>query len=85
MVLVTGMMFPVQFLPKWLQFISAIHPQRYLLDLSRKTLSLGTPLNELWPDISRLFLTGSVMLIIGILVFRWGFNKARREGTIGHG
>jgi ABC-2 type transport system permease protein len=83
--LVTGMMFPVQFLPRWLQFISAIHPQRYLLDLSRKTLSLGVPLNELWPDIFRLFATGSVMLVVGVLVFRWGFNRARREGTLGHG
>jgi ABC-2 type transport system permease protein len=68
--LVTGMMFPVQFLPKWLQTISAIHPQRYLLDLARKSLSLGTPLSELWPDIYRLLLTGSVMLLVGIIVFR---------------
>jgi ABC-2 type transport system permease protein len=82
--LVTGMMFPVQFLPRWLQFISAIHPQRYLLDLARKSLSLGTPLNELWPDIYRLLLTGTAMLVMGIIVFRWGFDRARREGTIGH-
>jgi len=82
--LVTGMMFPVQFLPEWLQVISAIHPQRYLLDLARTSLSLGTPLNQLWPDIYRLLITGTVMLVIGGLVFRWGFNKARKEGTIGH-
>jgi ABC-2 type transport system permease protein len=83
--LVTGTMFPVQFLPDWLQVISAIHPQRYLLDLSRKSLSLGIPLRELWPDIFRLVITGSVLLVVGIFVFKWGFNKARREGTIGHG
>jgi len=82
--LVTGVMFPVEFLPKWLRAVSAVHPQRYLLDLARKTLSLGAPLSEVWPDIVRLMVTGTVTLMIGILVFRWGFNRARREGTIGH-
>ncbi len=82
--LLAGTYFPPSLLPGWLRAVSEVHPQRWLLELTRKSLSLGMPVSQLLPEITKLFLFGVPFLFIGYLVFKRGFATARRQGTIGH-
>ncbi len=82
--LVSGTYFPPENLPAWLQPISKIHPQTYILKLARLTIGGGKPLAEVWPNLFNLIITSVIMLGIGYLMFQYGFNRARLAGTLGH-
>jgi ABC-2 type transport system permease protein len=78
----SGVIFPVEILPDWLQKISAILPPTYALSALRKSLLVGLA----WLDIQQELLVLALMALVtvpaGLLTFRWGFNKARRDGTL---
>ena len=82
--LVTGLYFPPSFLPGWLRWISGIHPQTYLLELTRRTISLGETTPMIWGRLVSSVLLGSAALLVGLAIFYLGFRKARTQGTIGH-
>jgi len=82
--LVAGVYFPPELLPDVLKPLAAVHPHRYILSLLRRTVSLGQPLSEVGPDILGMFGLGIPFFIFACFVFKWGFNRARREGTLGH-
>lgn len=72
--------------PRWLEIVSRFHPQRHANDLARMTLGGGKTLREVWEThtFQNFLLASLFFLAIGMLVFRWGFRKARRDGTLGH-
>ena len=82
--LVTGSWIPVQNLPNWLQAIAAVHPQRYVNDMARLTIGGNAPLREIWPQLGPLMLITAVITFVGYRAFKYGFWKARDEGTLGH-
>ncbi|WP_258083388.1 ABC transporter permease [Thermococcus thermotolerans] len=82
--LVSGLYFPPQVLPWWLQPISKIHPERYILEMARLTMGGGYSVSQIWPGFVNLALTTGVMLLVGIATFRWGVGKAMQLGTLGH-
>ena len=82
--LVSGTYFPPEKLPSWLYPISRIHPQTYILKLARLTIGGGKSLSEVWPNLAPLGVTSVLMLVVGYLVFQYGFRRARLAGTIGH-
>ncbi len=82
--LVSGTYFPPENLPGWLQPISKIHPQTYILKLARLTIGGGRALNEVWPSLISLIITSSIMFVVGYLMFQYGFRRARLAGTLGH-
>lgn len=79
----SGVYYPVEILPPWLQGLSQVLPTTHGLRALRLTLlgkvGWGGVQDELF------ILLGFCLLTIplGILVFRWGFRKARRDGTLG--
>ncbi len=83
-ILLSGTLFPVEFLPPWIRWLSKLHPQYYINTLARQTLGANTPINQLWNEMQGFILTATLFFVIGLLIFRWGFKKARIDGTIGH-
>jgi len=82
--LVSGLYFPPEALPKWLQPLSKIHPETYILQMGRLTMGGGYSLGQILPDLTNMLIITIVMLVLGYLMFSWGFNKARELGTLGH-
>jgi ABC-2 type transport system permease protein len=82
--LVSGTYFPPENLPSWLYPVSKIHPQTYILKLARLTIGGGKTLTEVWPNLVNLIITSLIMVIIGYLMFQYGFKRARLAGTLGH-
>lgn len=82
--LVSGTYFPPEKLPMWLQPMSKVHPQTYILKLARLTIGGGKTLSEVWPSLVNLIVTSVVMLVLGYIVFQHGFKRARLAGTLGH-
>jgi ABC-2 type transport system permease protein len=82
--LISGTWIPVWRLPNTLKTIAMIHPQRYINDMARLSMGGGRPLTSLWPQLAPLILITIILLALGYRSFQFGFNKARREGTLGH-
>ncbi|WP_461864185.1 ABC transporter permease [Thermococcus sp.] len=81
--LVSGLYFPPDKLPSWLQPLSKIHPETYILQMGRLTMGGGYSLSQILPSLLNMLVITAVMLLIGYITFRWGFNKARQLGTLG--
>jgi ABC-2 type transport system permease protein len=82
--LVSGRMIPVWLLPGWLQTISYVHPQYYINEMARLTLGGNAPISKIWPQLGPLLLLTAIVLFFGYQAFKFGFWKARDEGTLGH-
>jgi len=82
--LVSGLYFPPDALPWWLQPISKIHPERYILEMARLTMGGDYSVSQIWPSFVNLAITTGVMLLIGVAMFKWGVRKAMQLGTLGH-
>jgi ABC-2 type transport system permease protein len=82
--LVSGRLIPVWLLPGWLQAISYIHPQYYINEMARFTLGGNATVQQIWPQLGPLLLLTFIVLVVGYRGFKYGFWKARVEGTLGH-
>jgi len=78
----SGVIFPPTVLPKALQSISQILPLTHALHALRLAILQDYPLAMLLPEIKILALFAAVSTPTSILVLRWGFNRARREGSL---
>jgi len=78
----SGVLFPIEMLPGWLQKVSAALPPTYALSALRKALIINAGFADLQREITVLALMSLVTIPLGVLVFRQGFNKARRDGTL---
>jgi ABC-2 type transport system permease protein len=72
--LVSGVYYSIEILPKWMQVLSHLSPATYVLDGVRAGLVNGTPLNELRHDIWPLIVAGVVLIPFGL----WAFGRAER-------
>lgn len=81
--LLIGALFPVSVLPQWMQTISAFLPNTHALEGLRQGMlldaSLGSQLRQL--VITSAFLV--VVMPLGVISFRLGFERARAQGTLG--
>ena len=59
-VMLSGMIFPVESMPEVLQWISAIVPPRYYIEAMRKLMIMGVGINEVARE---------VMILVGMLAF----------------
>ncbi|MCK4432296.1 MAG: hypothetical protein KAV48_00020 [Methanomicrobia archaeon] len=41
-------------------------------------------LADVWPELRAFVFTTIIMLIIGYIMFKYGFKRARVSGTLGH-
>lgn len=70
-IMLSGMMFPIESMPKILQYISAIVPTRYYISAMRKLMIMGTGIEEIFFEVSILI----SMLIALMSLALAKFNK----------
>lgn len=74
LLLVSGVYYPTDVLPGWMQIVSAVSPATYVLRGVRAGLIDGTPVTALVGDIVPLVIAGFVLIPAGL----WAFGRAER-------
>ena len=69
--LLSGMTTPLTNMPPALQYVTAINPLRYAIDITRRVYLEGSGLNLLWPDLWPLALIAALTLAAA----SWMFNN----------
>ena len=82
LLLVSGVYYPVEVLPGWLQALSRLSPATYVLYGVRDSLMNGVPTLTLWPYVWPLLVIGGLTLPAGMRVFYWAEQYAKRTGKL---
>lgn len=82
LLLVSGVYYPVEVLPAWLQFFARLSPATYVLEGMRAAMLEGKSTAELGGIIWPLLLVGVIMLPIGVWLFRLGEIYAKKAGKL---
>jgi ABC-2 type transport system permease protein len=82
LLLISGVYYPIETLPAWLQPSAYISPAYWALVAQRKALLVGTPLWELGPELLGLVISGLVFIPLGYAIFSWGERYAKRTGLL---
>jgi ABC-2 type transport system permease protein len=82
LLLVSGVYYPVEVLPGWLQALSRLSPATYVLNGVRTALVEGTPTLALWSYIWPLLIIGALTIPAGLNIFRWAELYAKRTGKL---
>ena len=70
-IMLSGMMFPIESMPKILQYISAIVPTRYYISAMRKLMIMGIGIEEIYFEVS--ILTSMLIALMSLALAK--FNK----------
>jgi len=82
LLVVSGVYYPVEVLPEWMQWLAKISPATYALDGIRAAILDGAPLGSLWHDIWPLLVIGAACIPLGLLIFGRGEIYAKRHGKL---
>jgi len=66
----SGLLFPIEGMPKAAQYLAAVIPLTYYLRIVRGILLKGVGLAELWPNLLPLIAFGAVIFTLSVLRFR---------------
>jgi len=67
--MLSGFMFPIASMPKWIQWVSYFLPLRYLVNISRGIFLKADTIQDLWPEALALFLLGVVTFSFAVSRF----------------
>jgi len=65
-VMLSGMMFPVESMPRILQWIAAVIPPRYYIDAMRKLMIMGVGIGDVLKEVAILAVFTAVILVIAL-------------------
>lgn len=82
LLLVSGVYYPVNVLPGWMQSIATVSPVTYGLRGSRAALRHGADIAQLWDTIWPLLIMGVVFVPLGLYIFHLGELYAKRTGKL---
>lgn len=93
LLLVSGIYYPVEVLPAWLQPLAKLSPATYALSACRKLIGVsavgaeqgrfvGASLFEVLPELGMLVLMGVVMIPLGLWIFKRVEHWAKRTGKL---
>lgn len=93
LLLVSGVYYPIEVLPRWLQPLSAISPATYTLSACRKLFGVGNPastpnhlagapLSAVGSELLILALMGAVLMPVGLWIFLRVEEWAKRAGKL---
>src|SRR3712207_482878 len=82
LLLVSGVYYPVDVLPGWMQAIATVSPVTYALEGLRQALLEGAGVAELWGSIWPLLIMGVVFVPLGLYVFHLGERYAKKTGKL---
>jgi ABC-2 type transport system permease protein len=80
MLVVSGVYYPVQVLPHWMQWVAKISPATYALRGNRNQILHGAGLA--WRDVWPLLVIGALSIPVGLLVFKAGERYAKKHGKL---
>jgi ABC-2 type transport system permease protein len=80
--LVSGIYYPVEVLPPWLQRLAAISPATYALQGIRAALLEGEPTAALAGELLPLVLMGLILIPSGLMAFSLAERYAKRTGRL---
>ncbi len=83
-VLVGGVYFPVELLPKSLQMLSKFVPLTYSLSALRKTIIQGYNVLQLKNEIFFLLIFALTLLPLSVISFKYALNWVKRNGSLIH-
>jgi ABC-2 type transport system permease protein len=69
-VMLSGMLFPVESMPKVLQWVSAIIPPRYYIEAMRKLMIMGVGIESVWHEVLVLCIMTTILLTIALKTFK---------------
>ena len=82
LLVVSGVYYPVDVMPGWMQAIATVSPATYALHGIRATMLDGAGVAAVWSDLWPLLLLGVVAIPAGLAVFRAGERYAKRHGSL---
>ena len=82
MLVVSGVYYPVDVLPGFMQWLATISPATYALRGMREAILDGAGVGAVWGDIWPLIVIGIVSVPLGIWVFKRGELHAKRHGKL---
>jgi ABC-2 type transport system permease protein len=82
LLVVSGVYYPVDVMPGWMQAIATVSPATYALHGIRAAVLDGAGLGEVWGDLWPLLLLGTIAIPLGLIVFRAGERYAKRHGKL---
>jgi ABC-2 type transport system permease protein len=82
LLLVSGVYYPIEVLPTWMQALARISPATYVLEGMRMSLLKGAGMTELLPYIGVLLIIGAICLPAGLLIFEYAERYAKRTGKL---
>jgi ABC-2 type transport system permease protein len=82
LLVVSGVYYPVDVLPGWMQAIAQVSPATYALDGARAAILEGAGISDLWDELGALLLIGAVAVPLGLALFGAGERYAKRNGKL---
>jgi ABC-2 type transport system permease protein len=82
LLVVSGVYYPVDVMPQWMQWLATVSPATYALEGIRSAVLDGAGLGELGGQLWPLALLGAVSIPAGLMVFRAGERYAKRHGKL---
>jgi ABC-2 type transport system permease protein len=81
--MLSGLYFPIQLLPGWLEAITEHNPIAVAVEGMRNALLGGAGWSEVASSMALLAPMGLAALAVGIMAFRAAVGRERRLGTLG--
>lgn len=82
LLLISGIYYPVEVLPRWMQQVAAFSPATYVLKGMRECILGGSATKELVQYVLPLILMGLVTIPVGLLIFGIAERYAKRTGRL---
>jgi len=82
LLLISGVYYPIETLPGWLQRIAAVSPATYVIKGMRACLLEGEATGKLIPTIFTLIGIGVLIIVIGLIIFGYVERFAKRSGRL---
>jgi ABC-2 type transport system permease protein len=82
LLLISGVYYPVETLPGWLQRIATVSPATYVIKGMRACLLEGESTVKLLPNVFTLIGVGVAIIVVGLVVFRHVERFAKRTGRL---
>jgi ABC-2 type transport system permease protein len=82
LLLISGVYYPVEVLPEFLQTLSRLSPAWYVLQGSREALLEGATLTDLWQYIWPVLVLALIMVPAGLRIFAMAEHYAKRMGKL---
>jgi ABC-2 type transport system permease protein len=82
LLLISGVYYPIETLPRWLQYVASASPATYVIQGMRDCLLRGRPTIELLPHVGALVGAGLGVIAVGLVIFRFVERHAKRTGRL---